>query len=171
MGSDARQQTGCSTAAIILTVVLGMALFFILLAVALAALFYTRARTEQQHAMMARERAMVEAERAMRIAEEAHAQAVAERARAEKLAADLQVESRDAIVVGIDQDGGITLNGDPTDLEGLRAKLLAAREQPVVIEVDPQCRFEHVSGVLAVCEEAEMEGVQVNATSGVPDNG
>ena len=39
----------------------------------------------------------------------------------------------------------------------------------VVVEVDPQCLFEHVARVQAVCKEAGIENVRVQALTASPD--
>jgi biopolymer transport protein ExbD len=166
MGHDTNQQTGCSTTTIVLAVLAGVFLCFLLLALAAVTIFYTRAHTAQKHAILAREEAVMQAERAREIAEAARALAEAERERAEVLAAELQENSQ--VTLNISKEGDVTLNGEPIGLNALQARLATSEEQSVIIEADPQCPFENVAEVLAICREAEIEGVQVRTTEGVP---
>jgi biopolymer transport protein ExbD len=161
MGHDTNQQTGCSTTTIILVVVAGMAVFLLLLMVGLAALFYTRASTALQHERAAREEALMRVEQARQAAMEA-------RARAESLEAKREAEDTFANAISIAQDGTITLNGGPVSVERLLGRLATSKRLGVTIEADPQCPFEHVAEVLAICREAEIEGVQVRMQEDVP---
>jgi biopolymer transport protein ExbD len=168
MGHDTNQQTGCSTTTIILAVLAGMFFCFLLLALAVAAVFYTRVNTAQEHAVLAREEAVMQAERARQVAEEARAQAEAERERAQVLAAKLQADENTRVALRISEEGDITLDGEPVDVDELQAMLATSEGQSVAIEADPQCPFEHVAEVLAVCREAEVEGVHVKTSHGLP---
>ena len=95
-------------------------------------------------------------------------QAEAERERAVALAAELQADRKSEVILRINEQGDVTLNGEPIGLNTLQATLATSEGQSVTIEADPQCPFEHVAEVLAICREAEIEGVQVRATEGVP---
>ncbi|MEX0641367.1 MAG: biopolymer transporter ExbD [Pirellulales bacterium] len=62
------------------------------------------------------------------------------------------------LVVCIDSDGGIDLDGMPVTLEELTARLASARSSagspPVVIRGDAKCAFQSVASALAACREA-----------------
>ena len=70
--------------------------------------------------------------------------------------------------VKLDAQGKILADGQTVDVGGLKDLLVKAREDgalrlEVVVQVDRQCRFEHVAAVQAVCREAGVENVRVQA--------
>jgi biopolymer transport protein ExbD len=168
MGHDTNQQTGCSTTTIVLAVLAGMFFCFLLLALAVAAIFYTRSRTAQQHAILAREEAVMQAERARQVAEEARTQAETERERAQVLAAKLQADEDTDVTLRISKEGDITLDGEPVGVDELQATLDALQRRSLVLEAHPDCLYSRIAEVLAICKEAEIEGVQVRTAAAGP---
>ena len=78
------------------------------------------------------------------------------------------------IAVKLDAQGKILADGQTVDIGGLKDLLVKAREDgtirlEVVVEVDRQCLFEHVAAVQAVCKEAGVENVRVQALTTSPD--
>ncbi|MCY2991799.1 MAG: biopolymer transporter ExbD [Planctomycetota bacterium] len=78
------------------------------------------------------------------------------------------------IAVQLDPQGKILVDGQAVDMGGLKNLLVKAREDgtirlEVVVEVDRQCLFEHVAAVQAVCKEAGVENVRVQALTASPD--
>jgi biopolymer transport protein ExbD len=168
MGHNTNQQTGCSTTTIVLAVLAGMFFCFLLLALAVAAIFYTRVNTAQEHAVLAREEAVMQAERARQVAEEARAQAETERERAQVLAAKLQADENTRFTLRISEKGDITLDGEPVGVDELQATLEATQGRSLVLEAHADCLFSRIAEVLAICKEAEIEGVQVRTAEAVP---
>jgi biopolymer transport protein ExbD len=62
------------------------------------------------------------------------------------------------LVVIVQPDGQVELNGNSVTLDELTARLAAARtplgEPSVIIRGDAQCAFQHVAGALAACRQA-----------------
>ena len=62
------------------------------------------------------------------------------------------------MVVAVQSDGRVELDGTPVTMEDLTARLTAARtplgEPPVVIRGDAQCAFQHIAAALAACRQA-----------------
>ena len=62
------------------------------------------------------------------------------------------------VVVAVQSDGRIELNGTAVTPEELTAQLVAKRtgsgEPPVVIRGDGQCAFQHIASALAACRQA-----------------
>jgi biopolymer transport protein ExbD len=62
------------------------------------------------------------------------------------------------LVVVVQPDGRVELNGKGVTLDELTARLAAARttlgEPSVIIRGDAQCAFQHVAGALAACRQA-----------------
>ena len=72
------------------------------------------------------------------------------------------------VAVTLDPQGEILAGGQAVDVGGLKELLVKAREDgtislEVVVEVNRQCLFEHVARVQAVCKEAGVENVRVQA--------
>ena len=72
------------------------------------------------------------------------------------------------IAVELDSQGKILADGQSVDIGALKDLLVKIREDgtirlEVVVEVDRQCLFEHVAAVQAVCKEAGVENVRVQA--------
>ena len=68
----------------------------------------------------------------------------------------------------MEMQGKILADGQAVDIGGLKNLLVKAREDgtirlEVVVEVDSQCLFERVAAVQAVCKEAGVENVRVQA--------
>ncbi|MCY2987072.1 MAG: biopolymer transporter ExbD [Planctomycetota bacterium] len=78
------------------------------------------------------------------------------------------------IAVKLDPQGKILVDGQAVDPGGLKNLLVKTREdgaihREVVVEVDRRCLFEHVAAVQAVCKEAGVENVRVQALTASPD--
>jgi biopolymer transport protein ExbD len=78
------------------------------------------------------------------------------------------------LVVKVDAQGKILADGQTVDIAGLKNLLVKAREDgtirlEVVVEVDRQCLFEHVAAVQAVCKQAGVENVRVQALTALAD--
>jgi biopolymer transport protein ExbD len=62
------------------------------------------------------------------------------------------------LVVVVQPDGRVELDGESVSLNELTARLAAARtelgEPSVIIRGDAQCAFQHVAGALAACRQA-----------------
>lgn len=70
----------------------------------------------------------------------------------------------------LDSQGKILADDQSVDMSELKNLLVKAREDgtirlDVVVEVDRQCRFEHVAAVQAVCQEAGVESVRIQAST------
>jgi biopolymer transport protein ExbD len=78
------------------------------------------------------------------------------------------------MTIRLDAQGKILADGQTVDMGGLKDLLVKAREDgtirlEVVVEVDLQCLFEHVAAVQAVCKEAGVENVRVQALTTAQD--
>ena len=64
------------------------------------------------------------------------------------------------LVVTVQADGEVELDGRPVNLEELTARLAATRtavgEPAVVIRGDAQCPFQHIASALAACRQAKV---------------
>jgi hypothetical protein len=180
MGYDEGRNSGASGDAIVIAGVLVVFLLVLgLLAVGVGAVFFVRTRAVEQQAIVARERAVVEAERARRV------QAEAQRARdlsstkrdgAGALEGETQGDPKGSDTIGfrqltiqIGEDGDIQADGDALDLGSLKEKLRALRGDEdttlkIVIQVDHRCVFQHVAAVLSVCDETGINNVRVAAS-------
>jgi hypothetical protein len=153
--------------AIVLAVAAGAMLLGSLMLAAIGGVFYFRLRTAQQHALLAREEAMVQAERARQLAEQRLREAEADRAHAE--AGFLQqFDDRSPRAgsekprVQIDRGGQIFVNSDEIELGDLQEILGPA--QAVIIEADNECLFEHVARVLIKCDEIGIDRIDVRTS-------
>ncbi len=170
---------GVFIAALVIAVLLGG-----LSVLGLGAFFYTRAVTFERQAVMQRELAL----EAHHQAEQARAQAqmVFERnrpAEAELDATESIVETIDAggqpivdsgnaarrTAIQIDAEGNLQMDGAPTSHDELATFLrsIADRSEPqlVTVEVDEQCVFQHVAGILKLCDELEIKEVKLTPMS------
>ncbi len=146
--------------------------------------FFAMARSESRHVQV-----MVERERAMRQSQQARAQMEAVRSRVldldqarprlDKLTPLVEASAAPAtrepirvanreITIELNQDGKITMDGKPVELEQFQPALRDAnkgRESAlsVLVKADKQCRFEHVAAVLAVCQELDIPNVRISA--------
>jgi len=75
------------------------------------------------------------------------------------------------LIVSVQADGSIALDGQPVTVEELTARLAAARtplgDPAVVIRGDAQCAFQHVASALAACRQAGISelGITVRIAS------
>jgi biopolymer transport protein ExbD len=71
----------------------------------------------------------------------------------------------DALVVNVQENGAIDLNGRPQTLEQLVASLEAAREnfaeQAVLVRGDREGRYQFVMDVLAACNRADIQRISL----------
>ena len=66
------------------------------------------------------------------------------------------------ITIAIDKDGRTSVDGKSMQPDELRNKVRTMSDESsgnlsVVVQVDEQCRFEHVARILSLCEEAGIE--------------
>ncbi len=130
------RESGCGAAAavVLLVLILGVAVLV------LGGLFLVSARKQAVRATVAEQQVRaVEVELARE-----RDQVVAE------------VNPASEAIITLDPDGNISVDGAPVDLEGLRLQLPNANSL-FVLDVDNQCRFEHVSRVLSVFDEVGIE--------------
>ena len=78
------------------------------------------------------------------------------------------------MTIQLDSQGKILADGHAVELDQLKDLLVKTREDgtirlEVVVEVDRQCLFEHVARVQAVCKEAGVENVRVQALTATRD--
>jgi biopolymer transport protein ExbD len=154
MGHETQQRSGCSPTVLAVLLVLATSLLGLVLFAGAASIMYLRARHQQ---------AMVLAEHARAEAEVARLRAEEERARAEAMAEEIQADQWSTVVIGVDQSGALTLDGQSIQRNALRARLGAA--QAVLIEADAQCPMEHVAGVMNLCRELSVNDMQVHVSS------
>ena len=92
----------------------------------------------------------------------------------------LQETSELALTVEVDRDGAITIDAEPTDVDGLRARIRkdgenGANRLAVHLKVDSRCLAQHVVAVHSICSELGVEDVQISIleapSSTIPDEG
>ena len=141
------RDSGCGGVAVALTVVVVLILGVGVLV--LVGLFSFRKAAQVEHqAVMARDAAMA-AEKRARVAEEALA--------GERDNPDAETDPVSQVAITLDADGSISVDGENVDLEQLRRQLVDANSTDFVVQVDDECRFEHVSKVLFAFEEAGID--------------
>ena len=161
MGNELdHRQSGCSTSVVILTVLI-VIVFLLAITTVGGVLLLTRMRTAQQHAVMAHERAMMQAKAARQAVEQAYEQAEAELEQAKAIAAETQAEQAPVITIQLDKDGRVWLDGEPVDPSGVEAALRESGAGKVVIEADKRCLFEHVARQLEICQNLDIDDLEI----------
>jgi biopolymer transport protein ExbD len=151
MGYENHPSSGSAATVIAVLAVVLIVLLVGLFVLGIGAFFFVRTESRQaqeamQVEMVARERAMA----AQRLAEErmAEARAVAE-----------ATQEGVKIVVLLDADGTIRVNGNAITPDALKEILQTARQHDTIavtaaIQVDGRCPFRHVTALQEVCREA-----------------
>jgi biopolymer transport protein ExbD len=81
----------------------------------------------------------------------------------EAASAQAQPTPREAVVIAIDQAGQTFLDGRPTDLPAVVARVRAAPDQPVRIRADERVAYQHV---MRVIDQLQLNGItQVGLTT------
>ena len=81
---------------------------------------------------------------------------------------DIEPATVEQITIAVDNDGNASVDGKSMQPDELRNELRTISDESsghlsVVLQVDDQCRFEHVARVLSVCEEAGIERPQLTS--------
>jgi biopolymer transport protein ExbD len=180
-GNQKQSATGSLIALVLL---LGFLFLGALLVVGVGGyLFMYQARAKQMaHAERARaEIAQLRAREAQALLEQAQAAATAQssflkahdRANAKLNEIETMVDDwslgQAEVTIHMDENGELKLGDEAVDLDTLKTRLAAASEYGstkvvAAIQVDKQCRFEHVSNVLSICKELKISDISVNAT-------
>lgn len=171
MGYEERPASSSSAAIVVVVVVAVIMIMLIILALGLGALFYVRAESRQT--AVRAEIAEVEAVR-----QQASARAELERGRvvaAQTLtqsSAEEKPSSRQ-IVIALDADGHLTVDGQRTPLDDLRGVLEKAQPGQaaavsVTIEADGRCPFQQVADVQTLCRELGIQTVELKAVKPAP---
>ncbi len=152
------RQSGAGGAAVVvlaLVVLLGG-----ILVLAVGAWFFLRVSTVQRQVVIEQDRAIAAQKNAERL------QFEAELERDQVLAESDPDESNSATVrqltIAMDKDGNASVDGNSMQLDELQSQLRTMSDESsgqlsVVVQVEDQCRFEHVARILSLCEEAGIE--------------
>ena len=98
----------------------------------------------------------------------------------ESVKMELQEASARVLTVEVDQGGAITVDAEPTDLSGLKARIRKDGRNGAVrlalqLKVDPRCLAQHVVAVHSICSELGVEDVQISTLEApsltIPDEG
>jgi len=173
MGYDNPQRGSAGNVVAIVAVIVVLLLGGLVLLGA-GALFYVRTGVRQAEvvARMEADRAVVELEKAEEL--------VARLPVRELAKVKLQETSARALIVKVDQEGAITVGAEPTDLDGLKARIQKDGENGSVrlaleLKVDPRCPAQHVVAVYSICSELGVDDVQIStleaSSSTIPDEG
>lgn len=162
MGYD-QQENRSSSGAVVAVLVAVLLLLVVGGAMLIGVGGYLWMRTARVQQKLVVELRQAEAEQAR-----AAAEAEAERLHAEALA-QIQRESAGAVVtdsqpdltVNISEDGSLSLDGEPIDLDGLQERLAKLRDQSgtavsVSLSVHPDCPAGHLQPLLTAFEEARV---------------
>jgi biopolymer transport protein ExbD len=167
MGYD-NQPRSSSGPVVIIVLLLILAVLGGLLVVGVGGWFFlARSSMHQRVAIEQQERAIHAEKMARAMAEEA--EAAAETARSQSFEAlqtakefEKEVVSKTRadtqITVQLDQDGKLTVDGEPADLDGLNKiteSAVADKDASITIELlaDERCMFRHVEEVVSLCQE------------------
>jgi len=160
MGNDNHQHGSAGTFVAIVAVIVVLLLGGLVL-LGVGALFWVRtdARQAEVVARMEVERAVVEMEKAEKLATRV------------KVKESAKVESKEAstreLTIEIDRDGAITVDGESTNLDGLRTRIQKVGTNggvrlAVQLKADPCCLARHVVAVQSVCSEQGVEDVRMS---------
>ena len=160
---DRRSDSGCATVVVLAVVVL-LGGF---VALGVGTWIFLRVSTVERQVVMERNNAMAAQEEAERFRIEAELQ------RDKLLAESDPVEPNSATVrqltIAIDKDGNASVDGNSMQLDELQSQLRTMSDESsdqlsVVIQVDDQCRFEHVARILSLCEEVGIKSPRLTTS-------
>jgi len=160
---DRQSDSGGTAVVILLVLLLGI------LVTAGGGFLYWQAAKAKRQELMARD-AAIAAEMAAR---QSHAdfQRIREHNRVQPEADPDNADSVNGqqITIAIDKDGNTSVDGKSMRPDELRNELHtmnagSSDQLSVVVQVDDQCRFEHVAAILSLCEEAGIENPRLTAT-------
>ena len=160
MGYDNPQRGSAGTVVAIVAVIAVLVLGGLVL-LGVGALFFVRTGARQAEvARMEVDRAVVELEKAEELATQVQVR--------ESATVELQEASRRELTIEIDQDGAIMVNGESTDLDGLRTQIQKLGESggvqlAVQLKADPRCLARHVVAVHSVCSELGVGDVHMSS--------
>ena len=154
MAYEDRQSGSGVAVAVVLVLVVLLGGF---LALAVGTWFFERVSAVERQVVIEQNRAITEAEKArlMQIETELDRDQLLAEADPE----ETQPVPVQQMTIEVDKEGNAFLDGNSLQTEELQSRLRALMDESsgqlsIVVQVDDQCRFEHVARILSLCEEA-----------------
>ena len=174
MGYEEQPRTSSSGTVIAIVAVVVLLLVGGLVVLGLAGLYFFFRLSEAPPRRYAEKLPVVVEERAVMVEPKQAPELTVERPAQATTELSPLVASVRKMTIRLDPQGKILADGQSADIGGLKNLMVKAREDgtirlEVVVEVDRQCLFEHVAAVQAVCREAGVENVRVQALTTSPD--
>jgi len=166
MGHDNRQHGSAGTVLAIVAVIAVLLLGGLML-LGVGAWFFVRTEAEQAEVVAVRQfdQAVAEMEKYEELTAQVEIEELAKAAEPEATAREFTVE--------LDRDGSISVDEEPTDLDGLKTRIQGAAQNgsvrlTVQLEADPRCLAQHVIAVQSLCREFGIEDVHMSVSETPP---
>ncbi len=172
MGQEQDSNSGAGVTVIVVIAVVAILLFLGLLVLGLGAFFFVRTEARQVQQVQQAEVMQMEA-----VAQLEQARAEAERVRAVQAPMPLEAPAGTRLVVTIDSQRQLSVDGQTVTRDELRKRISAAQENgrtsavSVTIEVADTVPFKDVADIQSLCRELGVPLVEVQAADAPADHG